>query len=711
LPLYAGGLGVLAGDMLKTASDLGVPMIGIGLFYGRGYFRQRVDADGGQHTIYPANDPATLPIIRVNGPDGEPVTVALQLPGREVRLRAWLARVGRVQLYLLDSNDPWNAVGDRAITSTLYGGDAEQRLLQEIALGIGGWRLLDWLGVPVDICHLNEGHAALAAVERARRRQRAEGLTFQQALWATRVGNVFTTHTPVAAGFDLFPRKLVLRYARSYAESAGVDESALLALGQAPGADHDHFNMAWLAARCCARVNAVSRRHGETSRWIFAPLYPRWPLAQVPITHVTNGVHVPSWDSAEADRLWTETCGADRWLGDTEKHEALTVDLGDAELWSLRQKQREAFVHFARHRLRQQREHSDAGADAIAAAGSALDPDLLTLGFARRFTEYKRPTLLLADPERLARLLLDPRRPVQLVVAGKAHPDDPAGAAAISEWVRFARRPELRSRVVFIEDYDLLVAEQLVRGVDVWINTPREPWEACGTSGMKVLVNGGLNLSVLDGWWAEAWSPEVGWALASGSDAQQADKLLERLESEIAPLFYMRDASGLPCGWIARVRASLSRLTPQFSANRMLLDYVNTLYRPATAELAERQSGDSIGAKELATREARLRAAWPEVRLGRPQHSIEAGRPRICVDAWLGPLDPAELEVQLYADASAERPLPFVATMSVIESGPGRCRYALDLPPAANPEQFTPRIVPRLETAHLPQELELIRWP
>jgi starch phosphorylase len=714
LPLYAGGLGVLAGDYLKAASDLGVPVVGVGLLFAQGYFRQRLDATGGQQELYAYNDPATLPVTPARRADGAWLSVEIRLPGRDVLLRVWKAQVGRVPLYLLDSNDPRNSAADRGITNMLYGGDQEQRLLQEIALGIGGWRLLEALQLPIELCHLNEGHAALAAVARARSFQARNGLSFAEALWATRPGNIFTTHTPVPAGFDVFPRELVLKYGQRYASDAGVDEGEAMALGYEGNGFHDRFNMAFLAARCCATVNGVSLRHGAVSRQIFAPLYPRWPLAQVPIGHVTNGVHTPSWDSAAADALWSDCCGHDRWLGRTETHEERIAQLGDEALWSLRGGERADLVGYARRRLRLQFGQRGLSEELIAGAGEVLDPNVLTIGFARRFAEYKRNNLLLSDPQRLMRILLDPHRPVQLIIAGKAHPADQASQHAIRDWVTFALQPQLRKRVVFLEDYDLELAEHMVQGVDLWVNTPRAPWEACGTSGMKVLVNGGLNLSVTDGWWAEAYAPEVGWAVDGGSDSADAERLFEILEREVVPLFYDRDEHGIPRGWTARVRASMSRLTPQFSTNRMLGEYVERLYLPAARALAPRQTDGARLARELCAWDQRLRRHWDGVHLGSLKLAAQASAWHFTLDVYLGELDPDSVEVQLYADPAPDRPEALCQPMQRTQAIPGTAHgymYALELAPQGRSEDFTPRVVPRHAAALLPQELPLIRWP
>jgi starch phosphorylase len=516
LPIYSGGLGILAGDFLKSASDLDVPVVGVGLLYQQGYFRQVLDADGGQRTLYPHNDPphndpGQLQLNPVRAEDGEWLRIAVELPGRRLWLRTWQAQVGRVTLYLLDTNDPVNSAADRGILGELYGGNVEVRLQQEIVLGIGGWRLLRALGIRPEVCHLNEGHAALVVLERARTFAEDTGVSFATALAVTRAGNLFTTHTPVPAGFDHFEPGLVAKYLGAYADELGIGTDGLLALGRVRPADpSEPLNMAYLAVRGSNGVNGVSRLHAAVSRDVFRALFPRRPVAEVPVGHVTNGVHIPSWESPEADAVWTDACGPDRW-----KEPAL-ASCGDiragsnATLWKLRCTARRNLVAYARERFASQLAISGASAEEIRDAGCIFDPNALTIGFARRFAVYKRPDLLLRDRERLLALLTNPRRPVQLIVAGKAHPHDKPGQELIRAWVQFARCPEARSHVVFLADYDMQVAERLVQGVDVWLNTPRRPMEASGTSGMKVLANGGLNVSSLDGWWDEAYAPEVG---------------------------------------------------------------------------------------------------------------------------------------------------------------------------------------------------------
>jgi len=520
LPIYSGGLGNVAADQLKAASDLGVPVIGVGVLYQQGYFRQVIAADGSQEALYPYNDPDQLPITPVRNQSGDLLRLPIVLPGQKVWLRAWQVQVGRVVLYLLDSNDPANPPAFRGITSELYGGGAELRLQQELLLGIGGWRLLRTLRLEPEVCHLNEGHAAFAILERARSFMEDTRRSFEVALAVTRAGNVFTTHTPVAAGFDRFSPALLERLLRPYAEQQlGVSLRDLLALGRENPDDPDEpFNMAYLAIRGSGAVNGVSRLHGQVSRRIFQSLFPRWPEVEVPVAHVTNGVHTPSWESAAADALWTKTCGTERWSQTLTTIERDIANASDGELWALRTAARRVLVDYARERVAQQVAFMGLPSDEASAIGVGLDPAVLTLGFARRFAAYKRPNLLLHDPARLLRILTNAAQPVQLVIAGKAHPADRGGQELIRMWIQFIRRPEVRNRVIFIADYDLLLAEHLVRGVDMWVNTPRRPWEASGTSGMKVLVNGGLNLSELDGWWAEAYEPEVGWALGDGQE-------------------------------------------------------------------------------------------------------------------------------------------------------------------------------------------------
>jgi starch phosphorylase len=718
LPIYSGGLGVLAGDHLKTACDLGVPLVGIGLLYQQGYFRQALDAQGGQLDFYPYNSPTMLPVSPLKNGRGEWVNVTVELPGRPLRLRAWHAQVGRRSLFLLDSNDPLNYPGDRGITSELYGGGQEMRLQQEIVLGIGGWRLLGKLGIDCTVCHLNEGHAAFAILERARSFMERHQQPFSIALRATRAGNLFTTHTPVAAGFDQFPPGLFTQYFGDYAARLGVSADELLALGRSGKAakPDDPFNMAYLACHGAGAVNGVSRLHSEVSRRIFQPLFPRYPRAEVPVGYVTNGVHMPSWDSAVADTLWSEACGTTPWRGELESVENDFRCVEDRTLWNFRSEGRGKLIAFL------QRRTSGIGSRQAAVLGQprGLDSGILTLGFARRFTEYKRNNLLLADPQRLTRLLTSRDRPVQLVIAGKAHPRDEAGKRLIRRWAEYIHGNNLRGRVVFVEDYDLVVAAELVQGVDVWINTPRRPWEASGTSGMKVLVNGGLNLSVLDGWWAEAYRPEVGWALGDRlehadieeQDARDAEQLYRLLEEEVVPCFYRRDESGLPRDWLALMRESMAQLAGRFSSNRMMREYTENYYAPLAAAYARRVAEGCRLAADIEQWYAKLERQWSRIYFGNVTSESAASGHQFQVQVYLDGLDPDALAVELYADALDEQEPVRVALQraTALEGPGGGYLYTGVAPPERAANAYTPRVVPAHASASVPLEAPLIAW-
>jgi glycogen phosphorylase len=722
LPLYAGGLGVLAGDFVKTASDLGVPMVAVGLLYHEGYFRQMLAADGEQIEAYPYNDPLNLPIFPVRNADGGWLRVPLELPGRTLMLRLWHVHVGRVSLYLLDSNDPVNSAADRGITSKLYDAAPDRRLLQEMVLGIGGWRALEALGYDIDVCHLNEGHPGFVVLERARSFMARTERSFDTARCATRAGNVLTTHTPVAAGLDRFAPEAMIHYFSDYADQLEITIDELLALGRADPRDtREPFNMAFLAARSAGWINAVSRLHLEVTRRLAAPMLPRWPLREVPIHHITNGVHASSWDSEWADELWTRSCGKGRWLGTLEDICEKFCCSTDAEIWEVRNRQRHHLVEYSRARLARQLGERGADPAAIERARLVLDPHALTLGFARRITEYKRPGLILTDPARLERILLDHRRPVQFIIAGKAHPADTEGKRLVQQLATFVQRPEVRSRFVFLEDYDITTAQHLVQGVDVWINTPRRPWEACGTSGMKVLVNGGLNLSELDGWWAEAYAPEYGWAIGDRRehdtdpawDAAEAAELYRLLEAEVVPQFYDRDAGGIPRAWIARIRASMSRLTPEFSSNRMLREYTERAYLPAAAALRDRVANGEQLAREINAWDQRIRREWWRVAF--IQESIEPVKDghRFHVSVHLGVIEPDAVQVELYAEPIDGTDVPIRIAMACAGKLPNAANSYLfeATAPAARPAaDFTPRVVPNHPGAQVPLENPCILW-
>jgi glycogen phosphorylase len=722
LPIYSGGLGNVARDQLKAASDLGVPIVGVGLLYQQGYFRQVIDASGEQQALFPYNDPGQLPITPLREPNGEWLRVEAKFPGYSVWLRAWQVHVGRVRLYLLDSNDPANLPAHRGITSELYGGGPELRLQQELVLGIAGWRMLRALGVQPEVCHLNEGHAAFVVLERTRSFMQDHDQPFDVALTVTRAGNLFTSHTPVAAGFDRFTPRLIEPYLRTYAEdSLGITLQELLALGRLqPDDPSEPFNMAYLALRGSGAINGVSRLHGQVSRRIFQPLFPRWPAVEVPVGHVTNGVHMPSWDAAEADALWTAACQKDRWRGTMETLEEDLRAVSDAKLWHMRCAARQSLITYARERLAQQLAGSGASPAEVSQAQHLFDPNALTLGFARRFATYKRPTLLLHDPARLLRLLTNPQHPVQLIIAGKAHPADQAGRAMIQEWMRFIRRPEARPHVIFLSDYDMLLSERLVQGVDLWINTPRRPWEASGTSGMKVLVNGGLNLSELDGWWVEAYTPEVGWALGDGQehgddpawDAAEAEVLYTLLEREVVPEFYARDAEGVPTAWVARMRESMARLTPRFSAGRTVREYTERYYLPAATAYRQRAADQGALAARVLDWQRTLARHWGTVHFGDLQVETSAGQHLFQVQVYLDELEPHAVRVELYADGR-DGDAPVRQEMARGEPLVGAVHgylYSARVPATRPAGDYTPRVVPHHPAAAVPLEAAQILW-
>ena len=718
LPIYSGGLGNVAGDQMKAASELGVPVVGVGLLYGQGYFRQDFDAEGRQQALYPVNDPGQLPIRPLRQPNGEWLRLQIQLPGSKIWLRCWEVSVGRAKLYLLDTNDFANTAAHRGITSELYGGDAEMRLKQEIVLGIGGWRLLRALGLTPEVCHLNEGHAAFAVLERARSYMEDHEKPFDLAMNITRAGNVFTTHTAVSAGFDRFDPRLIRTYLSHYAvDELAISVDDLLATGrQNPEDNSEPFNMADLAVRGSGQINGVSKLHGKVSREIFQPLFPRWPREEVPIGSVTNGIHVPTWDSVEADALWTSACGRKRWRGDRPVEDDIR-QIPNQKLWELRSAGRKGLIE--RMRKRYQCQLAAEGVDPSNAAG-IFDEKVVTLGFARRFATYKRTNLLLHDTERLVRLLSNPRCPVQLILAGKAHPQDHPGQELIKEWKDFIKRPEVKDRVVFLNDYDMMLAQELVQGIDLWINTPRRPWEACGTSGMKVLVNGGLNLSELDGWWAEAYSPEVGWAIGDGQehgddpawDAREAHHLYDLLEAEVIPEFYQRDESGMPARWLARIRESMARLTPEFSATRAIREYTESHYLPASSRYLDRAANDGAVGLSLLQWKQDLARHWRTVRFVHMRINTHDGQHFFQACVATGSLTPDHLRVELYADSTPGE-CASLEVMSASGPGsdtPGSYLYSAQVSATRPASDYTARIVPHHLNALVPLEAGQIVW-
>jgi len=722
LPIYSGGLGNVAGDQLKAASDLGLPAIGIGLLYQQGYFHQQIDKDGVQQALYPYNDPGQLPITPLRYANGEWLRLEIVLPAFSLWLRAWQVQVGKVKLYLLDSNDAANFPAHRGITSELYGGGSELRLKQEMVLGLGGWRLLQALGIKPEVCHLNEGHAAFAILERAHCFMKESGQSFEVALAATRVGNLFTTHTAVEAGFDCFSPSLIEQYFSVYAkEKLGISSQQFLALGRKHSNDEtEKFNMAYLAIHGSGAINGVSLLHGKVSRHLFEPLFPQWPTTEIPVGHITNGVHMPTWDSKEADVIWTESCGKDRWLGLSDTLDKDIRKISDERLWEMRTNANKVLIEFAREHFLKQLQSTGHSAESYERAKNIFDPNVLTIGFARRFASYKRPNLLLHDPERLLRILTNSKFPVQLVLSGKAHPADKNGKDLIKEWVHFIRQNYIHSHIVFLVDYDMHVSEHLVQGVDLWINTPRRPWEACGTSGMKVLVNGGINLSVLDGWWAEAYKPELGWAIGDGQehgddanwDAIEAEQLYTILEQEVVPEFYNRNEKGIPTQWISRMRESMAQLTPRFSADRSVREYTEQHYIPAAIAYTERSANNGEKGKQIVERIQLLQQHWNTMQFGEVTINTIANQHTFTIQLFLNTVDQNLIQVELFANGKNGE-APIIVKMLHREEKGGLNNEHLftaivstDCPSS----DFTARVVPHFEGVSVPLEANLILW-
>jgi starch phosphorylase len=663
LPIYSGGLGVLSGHHLKSASDLGVPLVGVGLLYQQGYFRQYLTSDGWQQESYPVNDFFNLPIRAVTAADGSPLRVDLALAGERLKLQVWRAEVGRRPLFLLDTNLPENPPSMRDTTDQLYGGDNENRLRQEIVLGVGGLRALHAMGLRPMVCHMNEGHSAFLALERIRLLMKDHGIGYAAAREAARAGTVFTTHTAVPAGFDVYPADLVEKYLAEYIKELNVSKKEALALGaENPAGNSGPFNMAGLALRTAAFVNGVSRLHGQVSRALLSKYLPGIPVEEVPIGHVTNGAHTRSAVSREMAGLFDRYLGPDWWRQPDRAETWEGIDsIPDEELWATHERRRERLVAFARRRLMKQVEARGGTQRDIERARGVLGTRTLTVGFARRFATYKRANLILADVKRLERILLNADRPVQIIFAGKAHPRDNEAKEVLKAVVRFCQTDEVRRHAVFVEDYDLVVARYLVQGVDVWLNTPLRGLEASGTSGMKVVPNGGLNLSVLDGWWPEGYSPETGWAIGHGEEYQdrayqdqvESGALYDLLEKDVVPLFYDRGADGLPRAWLARMKASMKRLAPLFSTNRMLWEYSEGYYLPAARYHAELIADGGARAQRLAEWKTRVFRQWSRVRV----ESVEAQRPGtqrvggqfpLTAIVSLGALEPADVSVEAY---------------------------------------------------------------
>jgi starch phosphorylase len=731
LPIYSGGLGVLAGDHLKTASDLGLPLVGIGLAYAEGYFRQALNDDGWQGERYPLNDWTRLPVLPVTGGAGKRVVIQVQYPDRIVHAQLWRVQVGRVPLFLLDANLESNSPADRSITGPLYGGDQEFRVRQEIMLGIGGIHALEAVGLSPTVCHMNEGHSAFLAIERIGRVMREKGVSFEVAVEATSAGNIFTTHTPVPAGNDAFDPNLVRRYLEPYRAALGISEDELLALGRVNAHDRGStFSMPVLAMRAADHYNGVSALHGEVSRQMWRALWPEVPTHEIPISSITNGVHSPSWIAAEIGALFTRYLGP-RWSEATDDKElwARTQEIPDAELWQVHEHRRHRLVTLARRWMRSAAEKRGAGKHEIELAEEVLDPHALTIGFARRFATYKRAALLFSDLERVKKLLSDPQRPVQLVFAGKAHPQDRGGKELIRKIVHASRDLGLRGRVVFIEDYDMRIARAMVSGVDVWLNTPRRPLEASGTSGMKAAANGALNVSVLDGWFAEAFRDhgwQVGWAIGRGEeyqdasgDAVEAELLYDLLEREVVPTFFDREGR-LPRGWIKRMKGAISKLIPDYNTVRMVREYAERFYVPAIGLSQSMVDANLKGARELTSWKQRVRGAWSEVKVSditlKSPQELQVGE-KMIVEATvdLGPLTPEDVAVELYhgpTNGSHELSHGELVRMQLAgKVKDGTYKFTGEIPAkTSGSHAFAARIMPWNAAMTHRYEMSLVRW-
>ena len=726
-PSYSGGLGVLAGDHLKSASDLGLPLVAVGLFYREGYFQQSLGPDGSQVEEYHEVDPAHHPLKPMLDAGGGAIRITAPIDGRDVAAAIWRLDLGQVPVFLLDTDLPENAPEDRAITGRLYGGDLETRIKQEIVLGIGGVRALHALGYHASVCHMNEGHSALLGLERIRLMMAEHHVSFEEARLPVSAATVFTTHTAVAAGIDLFPPQLALRYLAAYGRTLGLDENALLGLGRSdPGNHGEPFSMAMLGLRLSGYRNGVSRLHGEISRELWQGAWPHLPVDQTPIKAITNGVHLPTWVAHDLGELYDGAVGP-HWRDDPVS----AVDwqrvqgIADEELWAARERARARLV--VRARVQHRESAARRGGAPHGILGEPLDPRVLTIGFARRFAAYKRATLLFRDPERLARLLNHPDRPVQFIFAGKAHPKDEAGKQLIREVVAQSRKPEFRDRLVVLEHYDVDLARALVQGADVWLNTPLRPLEASGTSGMKAVANGALHLSILDGWWAEAYRPGLGWAIGRNrsedntetQDEYDAASLYDLLEHEVATLFYDRDTDGLPRDWLRRMKSSVGAFAPQFSTHRMVLDYMHQAYSPAAASWHKLVANGAAAARELQRWIGEVRSQWPHLRV----LSLSDDQPELAATGavtvrlrgdWAG-LRPEDLRVDLmHGPAQPGGELAHAQAERMRHSGQGQdgahAYEATFTPSEGGRTGYAVRVLPAHADLHNAFDLGLVLW-
>ena len=729
LPIYSGGLGILAGDHLKSASDLNVPLIGVGLLYQEGYFSQYLTSDGWQMETYPVNDFANMPVSIVRDNEGKPLIVSVDFKGEPVNILVRRINVGRVSLYMLDTNIDANPPEFRKTTGQLYGGDREMRLRQEIVLGIGGVRALKALGIEPTVIHMNEGHSAFSALERINILRSEHGLSFDEAREIVLASTVFTTHTPVPAGNDTFDPGLVRAYFEEYTKQLGINFKVLLGYGRLdPWNDSEPFGMTTLALRLSAHTNGVSRLHGQVSRSMWQNVWSHHPVEDVPIDYITNGIHVPTWISDEMASLYNRHLGPN-WAEDPDNKRVWEQagQLPNTELWRTHERCREHLVAFTRRSLVAQLNNRGASAAELLTAREVLTPDALTIGFARRFATYKRATLLFKDPDRLDRIINHPDHPVQIIIAGKAHPQDNEGKNFIKEIIHLSSQDCFRGRIVFLEDYNINVSRQMVSGTDVWLNTPRRPLEACGTSGMKAQANGSLNFSVLDGWWDEGYHQDFGWAIGHGEmyddhtvqDEIESRELYNLLEREIVPLFYQRGADGIPRGWVDKMKSGFRKLVPVFNSHRMVQDYGSRYYLPCSKRFNTLCSDDFAGAKDLSAWRSRMMTSWHEVSIEnislREGAEMQVGD-QFEVEAFIrtGSLSPEDLTVEVYygrLDQNGEYAERGTAPLKVVTSDNGLYTYKGDIPCRETGRfGYTVRIMPSQERLENRFVMGLVTW-
>lgn len=730
IPIYSGGLGILAGDHLKSASDLGIPMVGVGLLYRLGYFRQYLSVDGWQQQLYPENDFYNMPVELQRDEDGKPITISVEYPQGEVKAQVWRVQVGRIPLYLLDTNIEENTSTGRAITGQLYVADQDMRICQEILLGVGGVRALRALGIVPTVCHMNDTHPVFLALERLREVMTEHKLTFEEAREVIAASTVFTTHTPVPAGNETFSPELIERHLSPFYSSIGLTREEFLALGrERPKDKREPFGMTLVAIRLSGLRNGVSRLHGETARGMWSKIWKGIPLHEIPITHVTNGIHVNTWISHDLVGLYDRYIGP-RWtLTPADQTIWERVDqIPDAELWRTHERRRERLVAFARRRLRSQLIRRGAPPAEIEQADEVLDPEALTIGFGRRFATYKRATLLFTDVERLKRILSDPKRPVQIIYAGKAHPADNSGKELIKEVIHHSRSDAFRRRIVFLEDYDMKVARYMIQGVDLWLNTPLRPMEASGTSGMKATANGALNMSIPDGWWPEAYNGTNGWNIGKGEDYNdrayqdrvESQAIYDMLEKEVIPLFYDRGRDKTPREWLKRMKNAMRTICPVFNTNRMVKEYTERLYLPSAERWAHLTMDDMAGAKALAAWKSNVRSEWDKVSVfyvdaDMPERLEVGASFKVTAEVKLGGLAPKDAAVELYLgplDSQGNITTAEVMPMTLEHTlGAGRYTFSTTVSCQASGQQgYTVRIRPEHTDFSGPHEMGLLSW-